>query len=41
MGQLDAPHGKSHLTFEFHGFFPKNHGIRNSEFFNTIRPSCS
>lgn len=36
MWQLTAPHGKSHLTFTYHGVFPKNHDIRNSEFFNTI-----
>ena len=24
MWQLTAPHGKSHLTFRYHGFFPKN-----------------
>ena len=24
MWQLTAPHAKSHLTFRYHGFFPKN-----------------
>jgi hypothetical protein len=27
MGQLTAPHGKSHLTFRYRGFFPKNYNI--------------
>jgi len=36
MWQLTAPHGRYHLTFPYHGFSPKNHDIRNSEFFNRI-----